>query len=125
MTSSPTPSLVVFDLAGTTVRDSGEVPAAFKAALDAEGSGSIDDTIAQWRGASKLEAIRRIVTDRNPQMSEPQLARRVQAIYRVFRSDLMRRFLGAPELAIPEAQPTFERLRAAGISLALNTGFDR
>src|SRR6185436_10749326 len=125
MTSSTTPSLVVFDLAGTTVRDAGEVPAAFKAALEAEGAVISNDTIHRWRGASKREAIRTLVTESNPHLSEPQLARRVEAVYRVFRSDLMRRFMCASDLALPEAQPTFERLHAAGIHLAINTGFDR
>jgi phosphonatase-like hydrolase len=125
MTTATTPSLVVFDLGGTTVRDGGEVPAAFKAALEADGSVLSADAIERWRGASKLEAIRQIVTDGNPEMPERQLARRVHAIYRVFRGELMRRFLGASDLALPGAQPTFERLHAAGISLAINTGFDR
>jgi phosphonatase-like hydrolase len=115
----------VFDLAGTTVRDRGDVPAALKAALEADGGQIGETTIAVWRGASKRAAIRSILASAHPHLADRSLERRVDAVYRVFRANLMRRFLGDADLAIPEALPTFERLRDRGIDLALNTGFDR
>ncbi|HYR09736.1 MAG TPA: hypothetical protein VEQ60_18315, partial [Longimicrobium sp.] len=50
--------LVVMDMAGTTVHDGGEVPAAFRSALAAHGVAVTDDELAGVRGASKREVIR-------------------------------------------------------------------
>ena len=57
--------LVVMDMAGTTVQDRGEVPAAFRAALASHDVALTDEEIAQVRGASKREVIRRHRWERN------------------------------------------------------------
>ena len=49
--------LVIFDMAGTTVRDDGQVPEAFTAALAEYGVGVSPEVIRALRGASKREAI--------------------------------------------------------------------
>src|SRR5882724_2326668 len=51
------PSLVIFDMAGTTVEDRGEVPAAFTAALAAEGIAVTPEQLTAVRGASKRQAV--------------------------------------------------------------------
>ena len=122
---TPSPALVVFDLAGTTVRDRGDVPAAFRAALEADGTGIDAKTISEARGSSKRESIRRILSTRYPDLERRQLEQRANAVYRVFRGTLMRSFLADADLAMPEALPVFERLRGRDIRLAINTGFDR
>ena len=53
----PAPGLVVFDVGGTTIRDRGEVPAAFAQALAAGGIAVDEREIAVWRGASKRDAL--------------------------------------------------------------------
>jgi len=119
------PTLVVFDLIGTTVRDRGEVQAAFQAAFEAHGSVIGPATVARWRGAAKRVAIREAVRESEPHLDEPHLEKRVDKIYDAFREDLIRRLSATPDLPFPNALPTFERLRDAGMRLALNTGFDR
>ena len=64
MPSAPTrlrPDLVVCDLAGTTVHDRGEVPAAFEAALGEAGLRYDDAEVHAWRGASKREVLARLL----------------------------------------------------------------
>ena len=61
MSHSDLPALVVFDLAGTTVRDDGQVPSAFTAALAEHGIHVTPEQIAGVRGSSKKEAIRSFV----------------------------------------------------------------
>jgi beta-phosphoglucomutase-like phosphatase (HAD superfamily) len=46
------PALVIFDMAGTTVEDRGQVPAAFSAALAEAGIALSADQITRVRGAS-------------------------------------------------------------------------
>ena len=49
--------LVVFDLAGTTVRDNGEVPSAFKSALNRFGVHVSNEQLDNVRGSSKRQAV--------------------------------------------------------------------
>jgi phosphoglycolate phosphatase len=109
------PSLVVFDMAGTTVEDRGQVPAAFTAALAAQGIIVSPEQISKVRGASKRQAIRAFVTD------DTAAAR----VYEVFRQELAARYAADGVTAIPGAADAFATLRARGIKVALTTGFDR
>ena len=59
-------ALVVFDLAGTSVRDTGQVPAAFTTVLSRHGIEVTGDEVRAVRGASKREAIRRLVAAHFP-----------------------------------------------------------
>ena len=110
--------LVAFDMAGTTVRDDGQVPAAFTAALTEFGMPVGPDTIRAIRGASKRDAIRRLL----PAGAEnDSLAERA---YASFRGHLARLYPDTAR-AVPGAQDVFAWLRGRGIRVALNTGFDR
>lgn len=109
------PTLVVFDMAGTTVEDGGQVPAAFTAALAAHGIGVTPDQISRVRGASKRQAIREFVPG-------DEAATRV---YEAFRRELAARYAAEGVKAIPGATDAFAALRADGIKVALTTGFDR
>ena len=53
----PRPELVVCDLAGSTIYDRGEVPAAFEQALREAGLAFDAAEVAGWRGASKREVV--------------------------------------------------------------------
>jgi phosphonatase-like hydrolase len=123
--SPPRPALVIFDLAGTTIRDRGEVPAAFADALAAAGLAVDEGAITRWRGASKREAVRHLVARAMPERPPAGRDALGDAIYRDFCATLMSRLGATPDLAFPEAQPSFERLQEAGIRVALNSGFDR
>lgn len=109
------PALVVFDMAGTTVEDRGQVPAAFAAALAAHGITTTADQIARVRGASKRQAIRTFVTTD----AEATL------VYTAFQQALKVRFELEAARPIAGAAECFRALRASGIQVALTTGFDR
>ncbi|HEU0302273.1 MAG TPA: phosphonatase-like hydrolase [Longimicrobium sp.] len=112
--------LVVMDMAGTTVQDRGEVPAAFRAALASHGVALTDDEIAQVRGASKREVIRGLLADHRP--DAPAAA--ADEAYERFRANLAERYRAGAQ-AVPGVEDTVRWLRGRGIRVALNTGFDR
>ncbi|HEY5491355.1 MAG TPA: phosphonatase-like hydrolase [Gemmatimonadaceae bacterium] len=110
--------LVIFDMAGTTVRDDGQVPAAFTAALAEYGVTVGPEAIRALRGASKREAIRGLLPAGAAQAGLTERA------YECFRDHLARRFADTAQ-AVPGACDVIARLRSRGIRVALNTGFDR
>ena len=80
----PPPELVVCDLAGTTVYDRGEVPAAFADALREAAVPFDPAEITAWRGASKREVIGRLLgRDGAP---ADAVAERLPLVYGRFRS---------------------------------------
>jgi phosphonatase-like hydrolase len=113
------PSLVVFDMAGTTIKDTGHIPDAFAAAFRAHGLRATDAQIAQVRGASKREAVRLLVADAG------RPADLVDAIYATFRHELARAYASGGIHPVEGAEDVFRTCRARGIRVALNTGLDR
>lgn len=110
--------LVVLDMAGTTVRDGGEVPVAFEAALAAAGIFIDAARINAVRGASKRQAVIMLTPD------GADREERADAIYRDFVSRLTAAYVGNVR-AIDRAAATIDACRAAGLRVYLNTGFDR
>jgi phosphonatase-like hydrolase len=111
--------LVVFDLAGTTVKDDGHVAAAFTAALAKQGVDITTDQLASVRGASKREAVLRFIPD------GADRAQRADAAYAAFRGHLAEAYRSNGAQPIAGAEALFGELRARGVRVALNTGFDR
>lgn len=111
-----TPRLVIFDMAGTTVEDRGQVPAAFEDALRAAGVEVTAQQINAVRGASKRHAIGQL-------LGEDQRSR-VDSIYADFRDRLAARYNGGVS-EIPGASAMLQSLIERGIQVMLNTGFDR
>jgi phosphonatase-like hydrolase len=111
--------LVVSDMAGTTIKDSGEVARAFSAALADHGIEASAQQISAVRGASKREAIASLAA---PKYGTD--AARVEAVYASFKNHLQRVFTREAE-PVAGVMDTFAWLRAHDIRLALNTGFDR
>ncbi|HTK42172.1 MAG TPA: HAD-IA family hydrolase [Gemmatimonadales bacterium] len=72
------------------------------------------------RGASKYEALRHLLG----RQAEPMTAR-LDHIYACFQADLMARLARAQPLSLPGVRLALERLRAAGIRVAVASGFDR
>jgi phosphonatase-like hydrolase len=111
--------LVVSDMAGTAVKDSGEVARAFAAALADHGTEASAQQINAVRGAAKREAIATLCA---PKYGAD--ATRVEAVYSAFKNHLQRVFTREAE-PVAGAVETFAWLREHNIMLALNTGFDR
>jgi len=111
---------MVFDMAGTTVEDGGQVPIAFGAALAECGIDLNAEQLGKVRGASKREAIAELVA----RHAGPAWQGRADGVYASFVRHLEREF-GAGVRALPGAEEAFAYLRAEGIKIALSTGFDR
>lgn len=114
--------LAVFDMAGTTIEDTGVVPLAFDAALASQGLSATADELNAIRGAGKREAIRHLVRARR---GDDDLDRRAEAVYQTFREELDRRFRAGGVRPVQGAAATFDWLRSRGVAIVLNTGFDR
>jgi phosphonatase-like hydrolase len=111
--------LVVFDLAGTTILDSGQIPAAFTAALAEHGIVVTSQEVKDVRGASKRQAILHFIP------SGPDQAHTANEVYASFQDHLARQYSSAVVQAVPGAEHAFHWLRDSGVRVALNTGFDR
>ncbi len=112
--------LVVFDMAGTVVDEGGAVYRALAAALEAAGVHPDPSEFARWHGASKLEVVRHFLGgDADPT--------RVDEVFAAFEAALEAAYFGpAARLApMPGALACFAALRAAGILVALDTGYPR
>lgn len=116
------PSLVVFDMAGTTIDTGAHVARAFKKAFAERGIALSEPEIAAARGKSKTEAVRELLAGHagtQPQPSE------VQAIFSDFRRRLLLTYDEEGVSAIAGVREAFEWLRSKGAQVALTTGFDR
>lgn len=111
------PALVIFDMAGTTVEDRGQVPSAFAAALADAGITLSPDDITRVRGASKRHAIRELLP--------ADQASRADEIYARFRDRLAHQYRTEGVRAIGGADAIFRKLKANGAAVVLTTGFDR
>ncbi len=111
--------LVCLDMAGTTVSDDGVVDRAFGAALDAagvDGPGerqAMVEYVGQTMGTSKIEVFRAL-------FGREDRARAANGAFEAAYDDAVRRGDVAP---IAGAAHCLEVLRAAGVKLALTTGF--
>ncbi len=111
--------LVVFDLAGTTIQDGGQVSDAFTAALAVHGFEITSEDLARARGSSKREAVLHFIPE------GPERARHSELVYASFQERLTQRYKDEGVEPIVGAQETFRWLRDRGVRTALNTGFDR
>src|SRR4051794_32039431 len=93
-------ALVIFDVAGTTVLDRGEVPAAFTAALAGQGIHVTPEALTAVRGASKRQAIRSLI----PEGLDREA--RTDATYAAFKAEIARRFTEGVQ-PVPGAADTF------------------
>jgi len=111
--------LVIFDMAGTTVEDNGEVPDAFAGALSEHGIRVSPEQLDAVRGSSKQQAVLGLVPE------GPGRESRAAAVYGSFRERLADRYRTDGVRAVAGAAETFRWLRERGVRVALNTGFDR
>ena len=113
--------LVIMDVAGTTIRDGGQVASAFEATLAAHGVEITDEELRPWRGASKRRALAHFIERRFGTVETG----RMDEIYAAFRDRLREQFAVVGVQPLTGAEQTFAWLRARGVRLALTTGFDR
>jgi phosphonatase-like hydrolase len=115
--------MVVFDVAGTTVAsDNGAVQRTMRDALGAAGLVLRDGAMAGVAGLAKPQAIRTLIEGHG----RDELLPRAEAIHADFVARMRGYYRESPKVApVPGTLETFAALRAAGIGIALDTGFSR
>ena len=111
--------LVVCDIAGTTVRDAGQVVSAFADTLRKYELEFSVDQLSRLRGSSKRQALLEFIP------SGPDRNRFAEEVYASFRDRLAYLYKADGVEPVDGAEQVIRELRAKRISVALNTGFDR
>ena len=118
------PELIVFDLAGTTVKDNHDVHRALQKALEKYGvSISIADANTVM-GLPKPVAIRMLVnTNGHGREVTEDL---IQEIHKVFVNEMIHFYQEDPSVGEKEGvTETFRKLKESKLKVAIDTGFDR
>jgi phosphonatase-like hydrolase len=115
--------LVVFDMAGTTVNDEDGVNRCIRGALQAAGLAASAPEVNRVMGLPKPQAIALLIEKYG---RSADLGPRVEEIHRDFVRRSTTFYASDPSVhEVPGASEVFDRLRAEGIRVALNTGFNR
>lgn len=116
--------LVVFDIAGTTVRDKGSVADAFMEAAAQYGISVPHEEVNKVMGFRKKEAIRILLN--KFYLEQEDIDGLIEKIHDAFTHNMISFYKQDTELAaLPYAEETFAWLKQRGIKIALNTGFTR
>lgn len=114
--------LVVFDIAGTTVRDPGKVADSFLAAFLERGIEVDRESVNHVMGYRKIEAIQMVLEHKNIGASEFL----VRDIHDLFEEKMLSFYMSCHDLSpLPNAETVFKWLHSKGVKVALNTGFTR
>jgi phosphonatase-like hydrolase len=117
--------LVVFDMAGTTVKDESKVTNTFRAALEKYGYHAGPEVINPLMGYEKSVAITKMLYLYEPDTTKIT-AELIGNIHKEFVSLMIAYYQNAEVLeALPHAEETMAALRAAGIKIGINTGFSK
>lgn len=117
--------LIVFDMAGTTVRDQDEVLHCFRAACRQTGITAPDARLNALMGVSKLEVFKILWREQMPTAAPDEIEDNAERSYGTFRVILEDYYRTRPVVPTDGALETFAWCRAQGIKIALNTGFYR
>jgi len=117
--------LVVFDIAGTTVADHGEIALAFQSALANFGYHIPVEKINPLMGYKKPEAIKRMLMEFEGD-SGKITGDYIESIHRKFVDIMVDHYRTTDELqALPFAEEIFEYLHSNSIKIGLDTGFSK
>jgi len=115
------PELLVTDFVGTVLREDGVVVAAYHRTFALHGIPCSDDELTARRGASKRAVFRELAA--RVAGSDPGVLAEEALV--TFEATLRDAYSRGPLVEIDGAAEALRRLRAAGIRLALTSGFDR
>ncbi len=115
--------LVVFDIAGTTVKDKGEITRAFIDAMKTFGYDIPEKAVSPLMGYKKTEAIKMMLDE-----YEPEASLVTEELITEIHAEFQQRMLAAYREddaveALPYAEEIFSFLRKQGIRIGLDTGF--
>ena len=117
--------LIVFDIAGTTVKDNYEVSKTFQYAMKKHGYDVELSAINPLMGYEKKLAIGKLLSVCESDISQitPSL---IGSIHADFVKEMISFYNVSPDVvALPNVEQTFEKLKKQGIRVAINTGFSR
>jgi len=115
--------LAVLDISGTTVKDKGEITAAFAKAFTVKGHTIPEEKIAAVMGYKKTDAIQRLLEEFAEDKSVIS-KEYIDEIHRHFIDDLVNYYKNSGELeAMPYAEELFKFLKSNNIKVGLDTGF--
>ncbi|KQM38601.1 phosphonatase-like hydrolase [Microbacterium sp. Leaf203] len=115
-----TVSLLSLDMAGTTIDEGGVVYELLsRCVADELGCPVPADVLAPWTGTDKTEAIRGLLTTLG---GDPA---RTEAVYAGFAAQLDEAYAAATPTLFPGVREAIASLRAAGVKVALQTGYTR
>lgn len=117
--------LVVFDIAGTTVKDGGEIAHAFQSALNEFGYHVPVSKINPLMGYKKTEAIKKILTEFESE-KDKITEEFINQIHDRF-LDLMTSYYATAEeiIPLPHCEEVFALLKEKQIKIGLDTGFSK
>lgn len=115
--------LIVFDMAGTTVNEDNVVYKTIQKTLESNGIVySLEQVLEYCAGKEKRKAIRDILeTDRSELATEETIER----LYGEFRKELKTAYNQLDVKTFNGTQSFLKELKSEGISVVLNTGYDR
>jgi phosphonatase-like hydrolase len=114
--------LVVLDIAGTTIDEGQQVYRVLGETARAHGASPSQSDIARWHGSAKHEALQALLTADDGTPPDIEV---LAAVVADFRNRLITAYTERPPQPLPGVPEALAALRAAGIRVALNTGFDR
>jgi phosphonatase-like hydrolase len=121
-----TPQLLIFDMAGTTVRDEHEVEACFAQAAAATGLHASAARILAVQGQAKRAVFEQLWHEQLGDTVAPtELKNQVDHSYQVFREVLEAHYRTAAVVPTEGCLDLFGYLKSQGIRIALTTGFYR
>lgn len=117
--------LVVFDMAGTTVADNGNVNDSFRNAFASEGILVNAADINKVMGYRKMEAVKTILAQYAPYLAG-SMDETIHRIHDRFTEEMVSFYSNNMDLKpLPFAEELFQLLQYKEIKVALNTGFTR
>lgn len=123
-TSTPV-ELVVFDIAGTTVKDNGEIATAFQSALNEFRYGVPVAKINPLMGYKKTEAIKKMLTEFEPDANKIT-EEYIHQIHNRFLTLMIDYYSTAAEITpLPNVEEVFASLKEKQIKIGLDTGFSK
>jgi len=117
--------LVVFDIAGTTVADDGNVGDTFVYAMKQKGFEIPREEVHRVMGYKKILAIKMLLDEFYPDHGQDE-KRLIDEIHQLFVDRMVNHYKNTPALKPqPQAEEIFSWLRQKGVKVALNTGFTK
>ena len=113
--------LAVLDMAGTTIDDKGLVYDALRDAVVETGAQVDDEGLQSWMGTEKRDAITNLIRLGGGEPTEAV----VDSAFARFLAILEASYAATPPVPLPGVPAALARLRHAGVSVALTTGFSR